>query len=80
MHLDDEEVVVPSAAEEKVPDLGRGSEPLGGTTRGAPASLRASSSLATPPYVGWDSNGSLDGWYVHEGVFRALEEHRMSMG
>ncbi|MFO0640296.1 MAG: AAA family ATPase [Polyangiaceae bacterium] len=35
---------------------------------------------ATPSYVGWDSNPSLDGWYVHEGVFRALEEHRMSAG
>jgi len=35
---------------------------------------------ATPSYVGWDSNPALDGWYVHEGVFRALEEHRMSVG
>jgi len=32
---------------------------------------------ATPAYVGWDGNPALDGWYVHEGVFRALEPHRV---
>ena len=30
-------------------------------------------------YTGY-SNPALDGWYVHEAVFRALEEHRMSVG
>ncbi|AKT38130.1 AAA family ATPase [Chondromyces crocatus] len=32
---------------------------------------------ATPSYVGWDMNPSLDGWYVHEAVFRRLEAHRI---
>jgi hypothetical protein len=33
---------------------------------------------ATPAYVGWDSNLALDGWYTHEGVFRALEAFRIA--
>lgn len=33
---------------------------------------------ATPSFVGWDMNPALDGWYVHEGVFRALEPHRIA--
>ncbi|WP_437656847.1 AAA family ATPase [Sorangium sp. So ce1182] len=32
---------------------------------------------ATPSYVGWDMNPALDGWYVHEAVFRELEAHRI---
>jgi hypothetical protein len=34
---------------------------------------------ATPSFVGWDSNPALDGWYVHEGVFRALADHRITL-
>lgn len=33
---------------------------------------------ATPCYVGWDGNPALEGWYVHEAVFSALEEHRVN--
>lgn len=33
---------------------------------------------ATPSYVGWDVNPALDGWYVHEAVFRALEPWRIT--
>lgn len=33
---------------------------------------------ATPSYVGWDACPALDGWYVHEAVFRALEPHRVA--
>lgn len=33
---------------------------------------------ATPSYVGWDPNPALDGWFVHEGVFRALERYRVA--
>lgn len=32
---------------------------------------------ATPCFVGWDENPALDGWYVHEAVFNALEPHRV---
>jgi hypothetical protein len=32
----------------------------------------------TPAYVGWDLNPVLDGWYVHEAVFAALEPHRLA--
>lgn len=32
---------------------------------------------ATPCYVGWDMNPALDGWYVHEAVFRELDAHRI---
>lgn len=32
---------------------------------------------ATPSFVGWDSNPALEGWYVHESVFQALEPHRV---
>lgn len=31
---------------------------------------------ATPSYVGWDTNPALEGWYVHEAVFRQIEPHR----
>jgi hypothetical protein len=30
---------------------------------------------ATPGYLGWDPDPILDGWGVHEGVFRLLEPH-----
>ncbi len=33
---------------------------------------------ATPAYPGWDLDPALDGWYAHEGVFRALERHRIA--
>jgi hypothetical protein len=33
---------------------------------------------ATPGFVGWDANPALDGWYVHEAVFHALEPHRIT--
>lgn len=32
---------------------------------------------ATPAYPGWDLDPALDGWYAHEGVFRALEPGRI---
>lgn len=32
---------------------------------------------ATPAYTGWDLDPGLDGWYAHEGVFNALEPHRI---
>jgi hypothetical protein len=35
--------------------------------------------LALTSFVGWDSNPALDGWYVHEGVFRALADHRITL-
>jgi hypothetical protein len=34
---------------------------------------------ATPCYVGWDANPSLEGWYVHEAVFSALAAHRLEV-
>jgi hypothetical protein len=34
---------------------------------------------ATPAYTGWDLDPALDGWYAHEGVFRALEQHRIEV-
>lgn len=33
---------------------------------------------ATPGYLGWDPDPVLDGWDVHEGVFRLLEPHVIS--
>lgn len=30
---------------------------------------------ATPGYLGWDPDPVLDGWEVHDGVFRILERH-----
>ena len=45
--------------------------------RAADRELVAGIPPATPCYVGWDANPALDGWYVHEGVFRELEGHRL---
>lgn len=33
----------------------------------------------TPAYLGWDPDPVLDGWAVHQGVFRALEPHRFHL-
>jgi hypothetical protein len=48
---------------------------------GGAADRRLASGIppATPGYVGWDLNPALDGWYVHEAVFNALEPHRIAV-
>lgn len=32
---------------------------------------------ATPAYLGWDPDPVLDGWAAHQGVFSALDDHRV---